>query len=183
VPSPLPSPLPTQVPTLFTCSYTDDGDFDPTAYLALAKPEIAVSAGSAFALAAEASQGTRANAVFLREFGLLSGSAAPGSAFSFTATVADGVEIATGGAAGTTQAEAPLRVEVVLKTATLYHDDPTLEVAYQLFDAAGRTAVSARAPCADTLSLSLSLARARTWQRVAVAPLFAWFLRFLRFLQ
>jgi hypothetical protein len=140
LPTPQPSPLPSQVPTLFTCTYTDDGDFDPTAYLALAKPKITALDASASPLALSATGG--ADAYYSRQFGLLSGEA-PGTAFSFTATLADGTTVggASGGGAGLTAKDPAARVDAVLKTATVYFDETSLAVAFQLFDAAERTAV------------------------------------------
>ena len=131
---------------MFQCSYTDDGDFDPSGYLALARPRVVVESGSAFALAAESSAGSGSS--FTRPFGLLSAGAAPGSAFAFSAMVADGglaLGSPEGGdsVGGLTVADKAASATLVLKTARVYHDETTVEVAYQLFDATGRTAVLA----------------------------------------
>ena len=126
------------MPTLFQCSYTDDGDFDPSGYLALARPRVVVESGSAFALAAESSAGSGG---FSRPFGLLSG-AAPGTSLTFAATVADGTSIGDASRGDLViSADRASRAEMLLKTARVYHDETTVEVAYQLFDATGRTAV------------------------------------------
>jgi hypothetical protein len=141
MPTPPPSPLPSQVPTVFTCTYTDDGDYDPTAYLALAKPKLTAVSATGSPLALAATDG--ADAYFSRRFGLLS-SEPPGSAFSFTATLADGTTVGgDSGSAGRTLQDLAARVDAVLKTATVYLDETSVAVAYQLFDAAERTAVLA----------------------------------------
>ena len=126
------------MPTLFECPFTADGDFDPAGYLALAKPKIEVESGSAFALAPIG----RTGATFSRSFGLISGGAAPGDAFAFAASLADGATVGgDSGGAGLTVADAAAEVRAVLKTPKVYHDEATVEVAYQLFDSTGRTAV------------------------------------------
>ena len=136
--SPVPTSLPSQVPTVFICSFTEDGDFDPTAYLAFAKLKIEVeTASSAFALAPV----DNADAVFSRGFSLMS-SVEPGSSLAFTASLADGTAIGdTGSSMVQTAADHAAKVSVVVKTSTIYHDERTVEVAYQLFDTTLRTAV------------------------------------------
>jgi hypothetical protein len=84
-----------------------------------------------------------ADAYFSRQYGLLSGEP-PGSDFSFTATLADGTTVGgDSGSAGRTLQDLAARVDAVLKTATVYLDETSVAVAYQLFDASERTAVLA----------------------------------------
>ena len=73
-----------------------------------------------------------------RQFGLLSVTA-PGERFSFLATLGS---VSVGSPiAGSTPFLRASRAETVLKTRAVYHDAPTLELAYQLFDAEARTRV------------------------------------------
>ena len=146
-PSPLPSPLPTE---WSACTTTEDGRFDPSPYLALAKPEITTYSG--FALPLESERGIVSNtSSFTRRFGLLSG-AAPGSSFAFQATLGANLVGAAGGAPGTTREEPATRIDVMLKTPRVYHDKTTVQLSYQLHDSVGRTRVMT-----DGLSVSLHL--------------------------
>ena len=141
VPSSLPTAVPSAsaspsaVPSAFEYVLTPLGDYDPSSYLQLAHPSLTVSSGFAYALAAEKMNRTLAS----RSFGLLFGGA-PGSDFDFTVSI--GIEEPlVGGGGGSTIKEIAAALDLVLKTATVYSETSTVEAAYQIRDAAGRTQV------------------------------------------
>ena len=155
---PHPSPAPTHVPsaddvtfapTEFSCPLTSEGTHDPTKYLQLARPEISVARGSAYALGTV--YGDEDEAIFSRDFGLLN-SATPGSWTYFSVSMGGQTGLGgTGGSAYTLASEAA-SVDVLVKTATVYYDSRTVSIAYQLKDAAGRTSTLASG---RTISLTL----------------------------
>jgi len=130
-----PSPQPSVVPTVFECPRTAGGALDPSPYLVQASVRIRAASGVAFPLGQVESSSTSGvvaslNGSFARPFGFLAAGGAPGAAFAFQASLGGGrVALASDAApAGYTIKETASRVEVVVKTSTVYFDSTSVEV-------------------------------------------------------
>mmetsp|Transcript_35141 Transcript_35141/g.41433 ORF Transcript_35141/g.41433 Transcript_35141/m.41433 type:complete len:1238 (-) Transcript_35141:3848-7561(-) len=153
LPSILPSPLPTQKPSFGpsprpSISPTSDPTpvtpyptATPTGYcpndLLLLHPVMKVDHGVAWASSPTIMDD---NSTVSREFGLLSGSVAPGAHSDFTVFLNDKL-IGQHGSFTKTIPEMAGRVEIFAVKSKIYRDQRIVKVAYQLTDSAGRSTV------------------------------------------